>query len=1138
MIRILFFILAVPMILVACHSINDKDTLAELQKMRVEIREEKIEGGLDKAMLGYQRFLENTPDTTMTPEAIRRLADLKIEKEYGTLTEGGVPGQPESIPISSAGEHVTEPEAISAANVSLNQDLENIPVHDESEIDFERRTTQQQLPDIRPNAVTPAEGADDLERAGAREAVALYAKLLNDYPLYKRNDQVLYQMSRAYEELGETEEAMAAMERLVRDYPGSTYIDEVQFRRAEYFFTHRKYLDAEDAYASIVATGVASSFYELALYKLGWTFYKQELYEDALHRFIALLDHKVSVGYDFGQNEDEQERKRTDDTFRVISLSFSNLGGSDSVKEYFARRGKRSYEDSVYSNLGEFYFDKRRYADAASAYTAFISRNPFHKVAPNFQMRVIEIQATGGFPSLVLEAKKNFALTYGLQSEYWEHFDPNDRPDVLGYLKTNLTDLANHYHACYQDLQQKQKKQANFEEALNWYRKLLASFPKETESPTINYQLADLLLENRSYGAAALEFEKTAYDYPLHEKSSQAGYVAVTTLREQLEAVSQEDKDAVKQEIVRSSLKFADTFPEHEKADIVLGAAADDLYGMKEYDQALAAASKLLEFFPGSDSDVIRAAWLVVGHSSYELERYSEAETAYLHVLALLPPEDKTHDELIENLAASIYKQGELANSAQEYQAAADHFLRISRNAPTSTIRPAAEYDAAAALIELKDWERAASVLTGFRNSFPEHSLQPEVTKKIAYVYRENGQLSLAAIEYERIERESDDDAIRQDALLMAAELHEQDDNTMNALAVYQRYVEYFPQPVETNLEIRNKISGILKEQNELKSYLAELEKIVAIDASAGNNRTPRTRYLAAQAALVLSEQKFATFVAVSLVNPIEVNLRRKRELMQETTQKFNQLMEYEVAETTAAATFYLAEIYAHFSEALMTSERPPGLSPLELEEYELAIEDQAYPFEEKAIRVHEDNIKLISMGIYNEWVEKSLQKLAELIPVRYDKPEETIGIISSLDSYMYEIVRPEPPAPIEPHAKTPAHTERAETAAEHEAVEKELIETAYPETGSGLEAPAQVEEAGTVSPGSGNEEFQKIETTDSVMDIEIEKSVKPERADSVIETEAVELEQNEEPAPELKPAPDPPKQIGDAAQMDQSTRR
>jgi cellulose synthase operon protein C len=120
-------------------------------------------------------------------------------------------------------------------------------------------------------------------------------------PLYERNDQVLYQMSRAYEELGRIEEAMEVMGRLVSDFPRSHYIDEVQFRRAEYFFVHRRYLDAEEAYASIVNIGVSSSFYPFALYKLGWTFYKQELYEEAAAQFIALLDYKVSTGYDFAR---------------------------------------------------------------------------------------------------------------------------------------------------------------------------------------------------------------------------------------------------------------------------------------------------------------------------------------------------------------------------------------------------------------------------------------------------------------------------------------------------------------------------------------------------------------------------------------------------------------------------------------------------------------------------------------------------------------------------------------------------------------------------------------------------------------------------------------------------------------------
>jgi len=240
-------------------------------------------------------------------------------------------------------------------------------------------------------------------------------------------------------------------------------------------------------------------------------------------------------------------------------------------------------------------------------------------------------------------------------------------------------------------------------------------------------------------------------------------------------------------------------------------------------------------------------------------------------------------------------------------------------------------------------------------------------------------------------------------------ELHEEDGNSIRALEVFRRYVGYFPQPVEINLETRNKIAGILKAQNDRESYLKELGEIVAIDASAGSARTPRTRYLAAQAALVLAEVTYDAFAAVRLVEPFKVNLRKKRDLMKEATQEFNRLMDYEFGEITTAATFYLAEIYAHFSQALLTSERPKGLNAQEREEYELAIEDQAYPFEEKAIDVHESNLKLITRGVYNVWIEKSLQKLAEFVPARYDKPEESSRFISSPEIYIFEISRPTP---------------------------------------------------------------------------------------------------------------------------------
>jgi hypothetical protein len=111
--------------------------------------------------------------------------------------------------------------------------------------------------------------------------------------------------------------------------------------------------------------------------------------------------------------------------------------------------------------------------------------------------------------------------------------------------------------------------------------------------------------------------------------------------------------------------------------------------------------------------------------------------------------------------------------------------------------------------------------------------------------------------------------------------------------------------------------------------------------------------------------------------------------------------VEYQVGEVTAAATFYIAEIYYEFSVALMESERPANLSEEELEQYELVIEEQAYPFEEKAINVHEKNMELLDVGIYNEWIDKSIAKLAVLLPARYAKTEQGSTIIT--------LIQPEP---------------------------------------------------------------------------------------------------------------------------------
>ena len=96
-------------------------------------------------------------------------------------------------------------------------------------------------------------------------------------------------------------------------------------------------------------------------------------------------------------------------------------------------------------------------------------------------------------------------------------------------------------------------------------------------------------------------------------------------------------------------------------------------------------------------------------------------------------------------------------------------------------------------------------------------------------------------------------------------------------------------------------------------------------------------------------------------------------------------------------ATFQIADVYRRFGRALIESEPPADLNALEREQYTLLLEEQAFPFEEKAIDLHALNLGRARDGLYDQWIEKSRHELAELMPVRYARPERASDYVETL---------------------------------------------------------------------------------------------------------------------------------------------
>jgi tetratricopeptide (TPR) repeat protein len=428
----------------------------------------------------------------------------------------------------------------------------------------------------------------------------------------------------------------------------------------------------------------------------------------------------------------------------------------------------------------------------------------------------------------------------------------------------------------------------------------------------------------------------------------------------------------------------------------VLADATDALFALHDADQAATVAQRVLDLQPPAGNAQRRVAWTVLAHTAFERAEFNRAEPYYGEVLKLTPEGDPARKDLIERQAASIYKQGEQARAAGQMREAVTHFARVGNVAPQSSIRATAQYDSAAALIALKDWNGAQAALEDFRQRFPNHPLQGEVSAKLALAYVESGQWAGAAGEFERLAAANKDPLVTRDALWQAAEFHEKAGNRAAAVKTYERYLLQNPQPIEPALEARYRLARMAHEDGNAKRELALMKDIFQADQSAGSARTDRTRYLGANAALALAEPVAEAYRKVALTEPLQKQLKLKKTKMEETLKAYGIAADYGVAEVTTAVTYHVATVYRDFGKALMSSQRPKKLKKLELEQYNVLLEEQAFPFEEKATEMHALNARRAASGVYDQWVKSSFDALRELQPVRYGKVERSDAVSTS----------------------------------------------------------------------------------------------------------------------------------------------
>jgi tetratricopeptide (TPR) repeat protein len=944
-------------------------TLADLEGRDIvietgEVTSQSAEDALDNYQTALSLF--RNPDDQL--KTLKRMAELTMHSSMERDISGGV-SKPQALTSGVQGENEEALYERFMQGVVTARD--GIP----GQTEVTRAKT------------TPAKTT----RVDYAQAVKLYEQLLQGAKPGPDRAEAYYELAKAYDLNAQREESISMLRKLVYEYPGSSRITEAQFRIAEYEFSTGRFAAAAESYATVFKAEDNEEFRDQAIYKQAWSLYKASDYEAAQPLFFQVLEEWQPRLADTNKAKAANAYKLLEDTFNIISLGFIQQDGPKSVDAYFKKIGPKSYTPDVYMNLGQAYLGKRLYRNAAETFDYFVAKYPFDPRAPEFSSATIKAFQDGGFPSEVLPAKENFIKHYNTSSEFWAKSDERTRQEILPLLQSHIIDLARHQHSVAQQSQ----KPEDYLKAASWYRQHLALNPAESEALTINQLLAESLFAARSFDEAIIEFEKTAYQYPSNTKANEAAYFALLGYLEQEKDIASRSAEIQKDWWVRrtaSTYKFAGSFPADKNTPLVLQGLTNDQIANKDLEGAMKTAGLILQLNPPAPESIQKEAWMVVADGEFDLGRPEAAEFAYGKVLAYQTLDAAQRKKYQDRLTASVYKQAEKLRDAKDVDGAVAAYKRAASVATDIKFKAGAEFDAATMYLNAERHAEAIPLLVAFRTNFPSNELNDTIPEKLALSYEKTGQLDMAAMEYEGIstrQQQANPELSRQ-ALLTAAEMFEKSGRTDESLRVYRKYITSFPKPLDVNMETQFRLYTAYIKQNNATESGNMLRELARSFDRAGAENTARMSYLGAMAKFKLSRPVYDEFASITLTQPLKQSLGRKRQAMQKALDAYSKVANIGVAEFTTASNYQIAEIYRKLAADLMTSERPKGLNALELEQYGILLEEQATPFEDKALDLYVANANLAKQNIYDDFVRQSFDALAKLSPGRYNKREQS----------------------------------------------------------------------------------------------------------------------------------------------------
>ena len=500
---------------------------AEYQKRRSKLNEEfnrkaeRLEALERKrrnaAVERFKRFLEKHPDhPKYTPDAMFRLAELYFEQENDQFLQADERYRRE-MKRYRAGRRPSPPEA---------------PRRDYS------------------------------------NTIDTFSKLVRQWPDYRLLDGAYYLLAYCEQKMGNPRKARDLFAELVVKRPRSEFVPEAWIRIGEYHFDRsddpKEIALAKNAYEQAMKQ---SKFYDKALYKLAWSYYRLDRFDDAIRHFEQLVEYSDRQKRKTGEEgsvlraeavkyiavslaeEDWDLDRKVDDNFGLARIEAYLGEGKPYEREVLVKLVGRRQEGTKQGYL----LQNNHYEEATRIIQYALDQYPKHPENPRLHKQLILALTKADKVDRAFAERRKLIDLYGPDSEWYAYQKQQgneaaiERGDDL--VRENLIQAAKWYHQQAQQLKDKAKvKQSEqllarsrqkYQRAAEAYERYLKRYPNDRDIYRWNFYYADTLYYSGQYRQAYEQYRVVReLDLDNNKFQGKAAYSAVKALEFQLKKLA------------------------------------------------------------------------------------------------------------------------------------------------------------------------------------------------------------------------------------------------------------------------------------------------------------------------------------------------------------------------------------------------------------------------------------------------------------------------------------------------------------------------------------------------------------------------------------------------------------------------